>query len=159
MSLAANMLDMDRNNVSNVVIVESDTTWLSGSASRRSSDPSAWNAFQRAASLHQQGRAFAPPPHIIDCKPRSHHKRVLAASHMMGLVHLRVPQLQVLNTVLRREISTRFWNAAATASMFQSLEPSRENGIGVLIVSQAQTMNGCQNRHMDPVTNGNGAET
>jgi hypothetical protein len=74
------------------------------------------------------------------------------------LLHLRVPKLQALNTVWRREISTCSWNTAATASMLQPPEPSRENGMGVLIVSQARTMNGCQNRHIDLITNGNGAE-
>jgi hypothetical protein len=111
--------------------------------------------------LHQPSTVFPPPPQTINFKPHSHYKHVSAAILQMVLRHLREPELQALNTVLRRETSTCSWNAAAAAAALILLSPgpSRDNGLGVLIVLQARTLNGCQTRHMNPVTNGNGTET
>jgi hypothetical protein len=109
--------------------------------------------------LHQPSTVFPLPPQSIKYRPQSHYKHVLDAILLMDLLHLRVPKSRALNAVLRREISTCSWNAAATASMLQSPESSRENETGILIVLQVRTMNGCRTRHMNPVTNGNGTET
>jgi hypothetical protein len=119
-----------------------------------------------ADPTHEPGTHSSEPHPCINqaqsfnCKPQSHYKHVFAGILLMGLLHPRVPKFQALNTVLRRETSTCSWNAVAAAALIlQSPGPSRDNGLGVLIVLQARTMSGCLNRHMNLVTNGNGAET
>jgi hypothetical protein len=127
MSLAANMLDMDRNNVFDVVVKSHRTNY----DNCRVVDMAFW--FGITSLIRPISMERIPTIRILAstkqrCAATSHHQlqtpESLQTFHRHQ--HLRVQKLQALSTILCREISTCSWNVVTTAPMLQSPEPSRE---------------------------------
>jgi hypothetical protein len=167
MSLAANMLDMDRNNVFDVVVKSHRTNY----DNCRIVDMAFW--FGITSLIRPISMERIPTIRILAstkqrCAATSHHQ--LQTPESLQTFHRHQPSDGFAASSGAKAASAEYdlvpgdqylflecSDNSANASVSRAIE--RENGVGALIVSQVRTINGCQHQYMSLVTNGNGAET
>jgi hypothetical protein len=154
MSLAANMLDMDRNNVSDVVVKSHEPNY----DNCRIVDMAFW--FGITSLIRPISMERIPTSRILAstkqrCTATLHHQ--LQTPESLQIIHRRQPSDGFAASSGAKAASAEYDLAPGDQYLFLACSDhstnapvsraiEKENGVGALIVSQVRTMNGCQHQ-------------